>query len=279
MSLQNRTARPGRLGTLVVLIAVLGLIIPTTALGILAIERVSASSTGAQGNGDSWVCKPSADGRFVVFYSESSQLVPGDTNHVGDVFVRDRLTGRVERANVSSAGGQSDAQSYDADISADGRYVVFASRATNLIGAGLDTDASSDVFVRDRFAHTTRRVSVGAAGVQGSGDSDGARISTDGRYVVFVSAAANLVGTEDTNARSDIFRRDRIGNTTVRVSLGGSGLQADGYSDDPAVNASGRYVAFESAATNLVGAGVDTNSQDDIYVRDIDFGTTSRASV
>jgi hypothetical protein len=260
------------------LAAALMLVLPTTAFGVLALERVSVSSAGVQGSGYGSECVPSANGRFVAFFSRSSEMVVGDTNLLGDIFVRDRLTGAVERVSVGSGGEQADGESYDCDISDDGRYVSFGSGATNLLGAGADTNAKSDVFVRDRVLGTTQRVSVGVSGVQGNGDSDLSRISADGNRVAFRSSATNLIAAADTNALDDMFLHDRAANKTVRVSVDSSGIQADGNSYRLDMSASGRYVVFESDATNLVGIA-DTNSQYDIFLKDVTTGATSRISV
>ncbi len=169
-------------------------------------ERVSVDSGGAQGNQDSaqpWI---SADGRFVAFHSDASNLVAGDTNASYDVFVHDRQSGTTERVSLATGGAQGDQDSYDASISADGRYVAFMSRATNLVAG--DTNALSDIFVRDRQSGTTERVSVATGGAQGNQDSALPSISADGRLVAFQGQASNLVAG-DTNAASDVFVRDR----------------------------------------------------------------------
>jgi hypothetical protein len=149
-------------------------------------------------------------------------------------------------------------------LSADGRYVAFRSAASNLVAG--DTNAVQDVFVRDRQAGTTTRVSLASDGTQADALSDEPAISADGRYVAFISEATNLVAG-DTNALADVFRHDTQTGTTIRVSLSTSGVQADGRSDDPALNGDGRLVAWESEATNLVAG--DTNAKQDIFVRDV----------
>ena len=167
-------------------------------------KRVSVSSSGKQGNGESFGGAMSADGRYVVFDSGSRNLVNHDTNKKDDVFVRDRKLHTTRRLSVSSRGRQGDKASFGPEISADGRYIAFASDATNLVSR--DTNKDTDVFVRDRKHHATKRVSVSAAGKQGKGDSDLSSISADGSWVAFVSKAANLV-PEDTNGTPDVFVR------------------------------------------------------------------------
>jgi flagellin-like hook-associated protein FlgL len=243
------------------------------------IARVSVDSVGTQGNGDSSTFSPaslSADGRFVVFQSDATNLVAGDTNAASDIFVHDRLTGQTTRVSVDSSGTQaSGGSSFDPAISADGRYVVFESSATNLVAG--DTNARSDIFVHDRLTSQTTRVSVDSSGTQANGESDLGSVSADGRYVAFYSSASNLVAG-DTNAALDVFVHDRQTGQTTRVSVDSSGIQATGGdSDDPTISADGRYVTFESDATNLVAG--DTNAATDVFVHDRQTGQTTRVSV
>jgi uncharacterized repeat protein (TIGR01451 family) len=234
--------------------------------------RVSVANGGVQGNFDSSSPALSADGRFVVFESTATNLVPEDTNAQSDVFVHDRQTGQTTRASVGNGGVQGNLGSSSAAVSADGRFVVFVSTATNLVAG--DTNAQSDVFVRDRQTGRTTRVSVGTGNVQGNGDSFNAALSADGRFVAFVSSATNLVA-EDNNAQSDVFAHDRHTGRTTRVSVRAGGAQANFGSGAPALSADGRFAVFESTATNLVPG--DTNAQSDVFVRDrfLDRGRTA----
>jgi signal peptidase I len=239
-----------------------------------ATERVSVDSAGGQADGSSSEPVISGDGRFVVFVCDASNLVPGDSNGQGDVFVHDRQTGATERVSVDSAGNQGDGGSGKPAISADGRFVAFESDASNLVPG--DSNGQSDVFVHDRQTGATERVSVDSAGSQGDGGSGKPAISADGRFVAFESDAANLV-LDDANSRSDVFVRDRQTGATERVSVDGHGTQSDGSSTRPAISADGRFVAFESMATNLVSH--DFNRQHDIFVHDRQTGATERVSV
>ena len=237
-------------------------------------ERVSVDSGGAQGNGDSKPPSLSANGRFVVFASSASNLVPGDTNNRDDVFVHDRQSGTTERVSIDAAGVEANSDSTEPSISADSRFVVFTSFASNLVAG--DSNGCSDVFVHDRQTGTIERVSVDSNGAQGVVDSSSPSISADGRFVAFQSLAANLVAG-DTNGRSDIFVRDRQSGTTERVSLDSGGAQGNGDSLGTSISADGRCVAFASRATNLVAG--DTNGWMDAFVRDRQSGTTERVSL
>jgi Tol biopolymer transport system component len=238
-------------------------------------ERVSVDSSGAEANAASSAPAISADGRYVAFLSGATNLAVGDTNHLDDVFVRDRLNGTTERVNVATSGSQANGATYlPLSISADGRYVAFGSDASNLVTG--DTNGFTDVFVRDRMLATTERVSVSSTGAEGNGASQRPSISADGRYVAFHSTAS--LDPLDTNGVSDVYVRDRQTGTTERVSVAiNMGGQADGDSSYASISADGRYVAFRSFATNLVAG--DTNGKIDIFVRDRQLATTVRASV
>ncbi len=237
-------------------------------------ERVSVDSGGAQGNNSSWAPSISADGRYVAFASYATNLVVGDTNNHGDVFVHDRQTGTTQRVSVSSGGVQGNGHCGGPSISVDARFVAFGSYSTNLVGG--DTNSVADVFVHDRQSGTTERVSVDSGGAQGNGFSAFPSVSADGRYLAFQSAASNLIAG-DTNNASDLFVHDRQSGTTERVSISSGGAQGNDRSENPSISADGRYVAFESYATNLVVG--DSNSRADVFFHDRQGGTTERVSV
>jgi Tol biopolymer transport system component len=255
----------------------LGVIATATAAPALAqgtIERVSVGPNGAEADGDSFNPVISVDGRFVAFHSSASNLVPSDTNSAPDVFVRDRRRGVTSRASVRTGGAQVDDASFDSAISADGRFIAFWSFATNLVAG--DRNGLTDVFVHDRQMGVTRRVSVGRGGAEGDGDSSGASISADGRFVAFCSTASNLV-PGDLIGRGDIFVRDRRSGVTHLVTIGASGAPSNDLSCAPSISANGRFVAFQSFASNLVPG--DTNGLMDVFVRDRDLRLTRRVSV
>jgi Tol biopolymer transport system component len=215
--------------------------------------RLSTDSTGQQANSASGANSVSADGRYVVFTSRATNLVPGDTDPSG-VFIKDAHTGTVTRVNKNAYGEPSNQPAFDPVMSADGRYVAFRSNADNLIAG--DTPNSTDIFVKDVLTGTITRVSEAADGGVPIGYGPfSPSISVDGRYVSF-------------QAGGDIFVRDTHAGTLTRVSTG---------SHQSALSADGRYVAFESAADNLVPG--DTNGRRDVFVKDTHTGSTTRVSV
>ena len=240
-------------------------------------ERISWGSDETQPDSGSY-SSVSADGRYVAFYTTASNLVPGDTNGTFDVFVRDRLTGTVDRVSIASDGTQGNGDSVWPAISADGRYVAFHSHASNLVPG--DTNQTWDVFVHDRVTGATERVSVASGGVEVFGISLSPAISADGRYVAFHSGAPNLVPDDPIEGSYDVLVHDRVTGTTERISVGIGGVPPDADSYHPAISSDGRYVAFYSFASNLV-AGADANGANtsDVYVRDRMTGTTERVSV
>jgi hypothetical protein len=170
-------------------------------------ERVSVDSNGQEGDESSMDPSISADGRFVAFKSWSTNLVAGDTNSVVDIFVRDRGTGTTTRVSVDSSGQEGDKDSFEPAISADGRFVLFTSEATNLVPG--DTNSIIDVFLHDRSNATTIRVSVDSSGAQSNHVSLTGGVSASGA-ASFQSYASNLVAS-DTNGRGDAFVRDECG--------------------------------------------------------------------
>jgi Tol biopolymer transport system component len=241
--------------------------------------RVSVSSSGAVPNDFSFFPAISANGRFVAFASIASNLVPGDTNHRLDVFVRDRKRGVTTRVSVNSAGAEADDGTvWLPAISANGRFVAFESASTNLVPN--DHNGIRDVFVRDLKRGQTTRVSVSSAGteqISGHGAEELGTIpaiSANGRFVAFSSRGKNLV-EGDRNDTDDIFVRDRKRGETTRVSVSSTGEEANGSSlFYPSISANGRFVAFTSFASNLVPG--DGNHAEDVFVRDRKRGVTTR---
>ena len=239
-----------------------------------ATQLVSSGATNNLGNGISGHAALGAGRAFVAFSSTARNLVGGDTNGAEDCYFRNLATGAFERLSISSTGAQGNGKSLKPVPSVDGTAVTFQSEANNLVSG--DTNNRLDVFVRNRDTDTTRRVSVSSSGTQGNGASSYPQISPNGRYVVFASVASNLAGS-DRNILSDIFRHDLQTGQTVHVSISTSGGAANGNSLYPAISGDGRYVAFQSAASNLVSG--DTNGRTDVFVRDLQTGQTQRMSV
>lgn len=177
--------------------------------------------------------------------------------------------------SVSSQGTEGDDDSgIGVAVSPDGRFVAFASKATNLVPG--DTNGQMDVLVRDTVAGTTERVSISWAGAQGNGPSGDPGISSDGRYVTFDSFATNLAHG-DGNGQEDVFMHDRATGRTVLISRDRNGVEGDGASAEPDLSPSGRFVAFDSAADNLVT--MDANGARDVFVKNLATGSISLVSV
>lgn len=229
-------------------------------------ELVSVSSGGVVANDVCYRPAVSSGGRYVAFETDATNLVPGDSNGLRDIFLRDRLAGTTERVNVADDGTQANGFSSGISISADGRFIAFSSQATNLVPA--DTNGTYDAFLRDRQLGTTELVSVSSAGIQGNDGSGASGMSSDGRYVVIRSAATNLC-PDDTNQDTDVFLRDRQTGITERVNVSSGQAQQNpglSYGGGSSVSDDGRYVSFDTTASNLVP--LDTNGQDDVFLRD-----------
>ncbi len=244
-------------------------------------------SNSPSGNGTISTQSPpviTPDGRFILFSSGDDDLVANDANNRRDVFVYDRQQGTttlvsVNQSNTASANSDS---FFASSITPDGRYVVFESSASDLVPANVgDSPFRLNVFVRDLQAATTTLASIssdGNAGGNGASFSFRRNISTDGRFVTFASRAANLVNGSDTNNGFDVFVRDLQAGTTALVSLTrDAGVNAGaGESFEPSISDDGRFIAFSSDAPNLVAS--DTNNSIDVFLRDLQTGTTTLVS-
>jgi Tol biopolymer transport system component len=221
------------------------------------LDLVSVATDGTPAQLETGLTFPvfSGNGRFVAFTSPAANLVDGDTNGVRDVFVRDLLTRTTARVSVGSDGHQGDENSdYSASLNYDGTLVAFGSQA------GLDsphantgckgffpTEACTDIYLRDRTRGLTTVLSVAANGGAANNHSSDPRISADGRFVVFTSAASNLV-PGDTNGVVDVFLRDLAARTTTRLSVTSTGGEATAASLGAHISANGSVVAFVSEA-------------------------------
>jgi Tol biopolymer transport system component len=222
----------------------------------------SVNAAGARARGESFDPAVSASGRLVAFRSDAANLSPRrDTNGTDDVFIHNMETGNTTEVSLNSNGRLGNRASGFPALSANGRYVAFESRATNLVPK--DTNGERDVFVRDRWSGTTRRVSVGWLQQQGNGDSCCPSVSADGSRVTFLSWATNLK-PNPTNGEH-VFLRDLASRWLQLVDVSSAGRLGDRNGDVGMISADGSYVVFPSRATNLVPN--DTNQVSDIFVR------------
>jgi len=236
-------------------------------------ERISVDSQGNEADGRSDSASLSADGRYVAFSSEATNLVPGDQNGEWDVFVRDRISGTTERVSVDSSGKESDGRSVTPSISSDGRYVAFTSFAKNLVP--IDFNGAPDVFLVDRSTGSIQLCSVNDLGIEGNAESYRPRVSSSGDYVAFESFASNLV-TNDGNQEIDCFVRDVRAATTTRISVDSNGGEANYGSYELVMSGDESVFAFVSLATNL--AASDTNAALDVFVHELCSAKASRAN-
>ena len=231
---------------------------------------------GLPSNGGSREPAISSDSTLVAFESDATNFTGiTDTNSKRDIYVRNVATGAYTRASLTSSGNQANGDSFRPSLSTNGAFVAYSSNATNIVSG--DTNGAMDVFMANRSGvFTAERISVATGGGQANAASDNSCISGDGRYIVFTSAASNLVAG-DTNAVQDIFVRDRTLATTKRISVATGGAQANGPSFDPVISGNGRYIAYSSDASNLVSA--DTNAVRDVFMYDQTTSITTRISV
>ncbi|MDD5272503.1 MAG: hypothetical protein PHU14_07280, partial [Methylovulum sp.] len=251
-------------------------LLPSLAFALGQTTRVSVDANGLQGNSASAEPAISADGRYVAFSSHASNLVSNDTNNYADIFVKDRLTGAITRASISSLGDEANADSYQPWISADGKLVAFLSGATSLVAdSNLDL-RTTHVYVHDMTSGQTTRVTVDA---NGKGQQDNVYFfsaSADGRFVVFNTAPVFPRGG-CSSFGPHIFLHDRQTAKTQCISVNAQGADGLGSSYRPMISADGNFISFESAASNLVPG--DTNNTWDIFVRNRLSGQITRASV
>ncbi|MGH9035307.1 MAG: TolB family protein, partial [Acidimicrobiia bacterium] len=264
--------------------------------------RMSVDSAGTEAVGPTCPTCPgnqrptiSANGRYVAWWSDATNLVAGDNNGHTDAFVRDRDTdadgiydeagaASTIRVSVATNGTQGNNDSKRPVISRDGRFVAFESYATNLVGSGsglplpsqfTDSNGANDVFLYELSSGTTTLISTTSSRTAGNGDSDRPSMSGDGRWVAFNSSATNLVAN-DANAKTDVFVRDMNTGSTRVESTDVNGVQANNGSLSPAISADGRWLSFDSNATNLV-TGQDGGAHD-VYLKDRHTGTVTRVS-
>jgi len=241
------------------------------------LDPVSVTPDGsAFVNGACYEASISNNGRFVAFHTAATDAVADDGNGRSDVFVRDRRAGVTESVSVASDGSQGDGNSYYGLLSGNGRWVLFNSDAGNLVAG--DDNGSRDLFLHDRMTGETRRVSVAADGTQADAPCYvyGASLSGSGRFATFNSSATTLTDAGSAG-HSQVFVVDLQTGEVTLVSADPDGLPGDAGSYDPSFSSNGRFVAFYSAASNLVADS--SNEMYQVYVYDLRKRVMRRASV
>ena len=230
---------------------------------------VSVRNNGIVGNGESRGPAISGNGRVAVFTSGADNLVPADENGMEDIFVHNLKTRKTERVSIATNGDEAGGVGSQPSVSSTGRYVVFdtGSKLSN-----RDKNHADDVYLRDRKTDKTELVSQTSAGVDTTdGTSENPWLSNNGRFVAFESEADDLV-PNDENASDDVFVRDRMKDRTRRVSLATDDQERSGSSIDASISSNGNLIAFGSLAPF---AANDDNGFSDIYVRNVEKGTTT----
>jgi hypothetical protein len=236
-------------------------------------KRVSVTTAGAQGFDDTNAVDISANGRFIVMASDAA-LTPPDTNSgIRDIYIHNRKTGSTKLISKSTAGVQGDGESEDPSISGSGRFVAFDSDSTNLIAAG--TSGTQQVYLHDRKIGKTTLISKSRFGGEANDESKDPAISGDGRYVAFESNGTDLV-RKATNGKRQIYVYDRKTGKMWLRSKNNKGKAGNDDSENAAISASGRFVAFESDASNLFPK--DINGEKDVLLRDPKKGVTELIS-
>ncbi len=241
-----------------------------------AIELVSTTTISSviDNNGaTALVGALSTDGRYAAFVSSASNLIIGDSNGVSDVFLVDQTSAQIERVSVASTGVAGNGNSFQRiGMSGDGNLIAFTSAASNLVNN--DTNQGLDVFIRNRAAGTTELASTTASGgFTNVGGSNSPEISRDGRYLCFQSPAAEIVaGDMNAGNVNRVYRRDLQSNATVLVSVNSAGQPSNANALHCSMSADGRFVMFQSTATDLVNG--DSNGVADVFVRDMQSAST-----
>jgi len=242
---------------------VLGLSSPL--LAQIETERVSETTDVTPVSRAVHTTLSSFDGRYFVFSSLATNLVEGGT---GDLFVKDNQAGVIARISDGSVGASGSLRA----LSPDGRYVTFSSADSN--GVVEDTNGQTDAFLADLQLNTISLVSVHTDGTQGDSSSAPITVSSDGRFVVFSSGATNLVD-DDTNGVTDLFLRDMQAETTERINVSSAGVEADALANGGSISGDGRYIVFDSEATNLAPGDVAGR---DVFLRDTQLDTTIKVN-
>lgn len=251
-------------------------------LSVQAVTLAASAFQGASAAGDSGSASAfSADSQLIAFASDAGNLTLNDFNGSADIFVRDISSGTITLVSSALNGASGNGPSFNPQLSADGRYVLFESEAKDLV-ANDSNGTTRDVFVRDLLNQTTTLVSVNMTGGSGNRLSRGDAISQDGRLVVFTSGSSNLVVTPNGNT-NQLFVRDLVAGTTTLVSVnfndsaGGNG-QVSPFGSPARLSQDGRFVVFDSIATDMVTNDLN-GIFSDVFVRDLQLNATSLVSI
>ncbi|WP_262273248.1 hypothetical protein [Microvirga yunnanensis] len=236
-----------------------------------AITRLSTTADGLEANGNSYDVQMTPDGRFMVFTSIADNLVSNDHNNKHDIFLKDLTTHAITRLSTTPAGEEANGFSFEPRLSPDGQFLMFTSNAVNL---GADNFLSSEIFLKNLTTKDITRITVAADGTPGSVGGDQPLFSPDGHSIVFRSFSSKLVAN-DTNTSWDIFLRDQFGTITL-LSKAVDGTQGNSFSSNPQFSPDGQYVLFESNANNLIAG--DGNNQLDVFLKDIHSGAVTLLS-
>ncbi len=231
--------------------------------------RVSVGSAGVEGDGDSRFPRLSSNGRFVLFQSHATNLVPGGTDGNGDAFVADLSSGAIELVSLDEGGTEASGPALPIDVSDDGVLVVFAT--ADVLVAG-DVNGADDLYARDRAAGTTVLLSVGDRGQAGDGPSSDGDLTPDGTLVAFSSLATNLL-TGDSDGAGHVYVRDLVSGALTRASVDSAGSAGDDRSAAPSISDDGSRVAFLTLASNF--DPWDSAGTWDVFVHDFDSDATS----
>lgn len=257
---------------------------------------ISVGRNNFSARGNAGVPMISDNGRYIVYMADADNLDSEDdswcfTNEIRwsciNIFVYDRETEKTRWITRGLNGEYPNETSLVPTISADGRYIVYMSRAGNLVEG--DTNNAQDIFLYDQKTQQTTLISMATDGTKGNNFSTRPVISADGQFVAYTSFSDNLV-PNDTNQTGDVFVYTIATGETTRVSVGTEGQQADAFSELPTLSNNGQWIVFDSAATNLSTEDTNTtcdNNGDkkfeencrDVYLYDQQSGTVQRVSV
>ena len=237
------------------------------------ISLASTSNQGVKGNGPSWRASLSSDGTRVAFRSKATNLDPGDTDLVWDIYVKDMVTGHLTLVSATQGGTKGNGDSDDPVLSPDGTQVAFDSTSTNLDPA--DTDPIPDIYVKDLVTGALTLASTTQAGVKGDGYSQGPSLSADGGVVAFRSQSDNL-NVNDADTTQDIYVKDLGSGTLILASTTEGGTKGNGGANAPQLSADGNRVLFRTDSSNL--DPIDTDSFHDIYLKDLLSGSLQLVS-